>query len=75
MPIAFLTDTNEGYLLLKDANNKQINFATELKNSDNNLGLFFNAREKVLNNFQSTLFLIKNLDKIPTSEPKPELAA
>ena len=38
-----------------------------------NLGLLFNAREKVLNNFKSRLFPIKNLDKIPTREPTREL--
>ena len=34
----------------------------------------FTAREKVLNNFKSRYFPIKNLDKIPTREPTPELA-
>ena len=41
----------------------------------NNLVLLFSAREKVLNNFKSRLFVIKNLDKIPTREPTPEKAA
>ena len=38
----------------------------------NNVGLFLSAREKVLNNFKSRIFSIK--DKIPTSqhEPTPE---
>ena len=40
----------------------------------NNLGLLFSAREKLLNSFKSRLFLIKNLDKIPTHEPTPEPA-
>ena len=44
----------------------------------NNLGLSFSAREKVLNNFKSRLFPIKNFDRIPTREPTleptPELA-
>ena len=33
-----------------------------------NLGLLFSARENILNNFKCRLFLIKNLDKIPTHE-------
>ena len=41
---------------------------------ENYLRLFLSAREKVLNNFTSTFFLIKNLDKIPKHEPTPELA-
>ena len=36
--------------------------------------MLFNAREKYFNNFKSRLFPIKNLDKIPTREPTPELA-
>ena len=40
--------------------------------------LLFHAREKVLNNFKSRLFPIKNLDKISiresTPQPTPELA-
>ena len=32
------------------------------------------AREKVVNNFRSRLFPIKNLDKISTHEPTPEIA-
>ena len=66
----------------------QINFANDLKNFEkgteaiekkcllNNLGLLFNAREKVLNNYKIRLFSIKNLDKIPTTEPttKPVVA-
>ena len=38
----------------------------------NNLGLSFSVRIKVLNSFKSRLFQIKNLDKIPTYETKPE---
>ena len=36
--------------------------------------LSFSVREKVLNNIKSRLFPIKNLDKIPTRDPAPELA-
>ena len=39
----------------------------------NNLGLLFSAREQALNTFKSRLFPIKNLEKIATSEPTPEL--
>ena len=59
----------------------QINFANGLKNFEkgtkaiekkyllNNLGLLFNAREKVLHKYKIRLFSIKKLDKIPTTEP------
>ena len=40
----------------------------------NNLGLLFSAREKVLDNFKSRLFPIKNLYKIPTREPATDPA-
>ena len=40
----------------------------------NNLGLFFSAREKFLHNCKNRLFPIKNLDKIPTHQPTPQLA-
>ena len=35
--------------------------------------LLFIAREKVLNNFKSILFPIKNFHKIPAREPIPEV--
>ena len=75
LPIVFLSDIDKGYLSLKDADDKQSNFATELKNFDksiktidtksflNNLGLFFSTREKVLNNFKSRIFPLKNLNQ------------
>ena len=40
----------------------------------NNAGLFLSAREKILNKFKRIIFLIRNLDEIPTNEPAPELA-
>ena len=63
LPIDFLRGINEGYFLLKDADD-QSNFAAKLKNLDkgknnwkiaflNNLGLLFSTREKVLNSFKS----------------------
>ena len=39
-----------------------------------NLGLLFNTREKILDNFKSRLFPIKYLDNIPTCQPKPKPA-
>ena len=74
LPIVFLRDIHEGNLSLEDADDEQRNFSAILKNLDkgkkqlknnflSNLGLLFNAREKVLNNFKSRLFSIKNLDK------------
>ena len=38
----------------------------------NNLDLFLSTREKILNNFKSKIFPIKNLGKNPTTEPTPE---
>ena len=79
---------HEGFLSLKDAEEEQSTFATKSKNLDkgkkkknqynffwNNLGLLFRARKKVLNNFKSSLFPIKNLDKIPTGEPTRKATA
>ena len=40
----------------------------------NNLGLLFNAREKVFNSFKSKLNPIKKLNKIPTHQPIPQPA-
>ena len=76
---------HEGYLSLKDADKKQSNFATELKNFDkgiktietslfDQLRIFFSAGEKCLNNFKATLFPIQNSDEIPTREPTPKVA-
>ena len=75
----------EGYSPLKDTDDEQSNFAAKIQNLDkgkkqlkksffkNNLGLFFDAREKVFNNlFNSRLFPIKILDKIPTRVPKQQ---
>ena len=81
LPIVFLRDIHEGNLSIEKADNKQSNFAYELKNFEkstktlekksllNNLGLLFSAREQVFNSFKS------RLDKIPTREPTPEAAA
>ena len=38
----------------------------------NNVRLFTGAREWVLNDFESKLLPIKNLNEIPTPEPEPE---
>ena len=51
----------------------------EIKVKSNLKSYYFNitwnyAREKVLNNLEYRLFPVKNLDKIPTCEAKPELA-
>ena len=71
---------------MKDIYNKQSTFAAALKNFYkgvktiekkfflNNWGFFLSAREKVLNNFESRLFSIKNLGKTSTHEPKFESA-
>ena len=76
--ILFLRNIHEGHLSLNDADDEQSNFAAKLNNLDkgkktikkgffiNNLGLLFRDREKVLNNFKTRLFPIKNLHKIPT---------
>ena len=82
----FLRDVHEGHLSIERPDNKQSNFANELKNFNkgtkpldktsfsNNLGLLFSAREKVLNSFKSRLFSIRNLDKIATREAAAEPA-
>ena len=84
LPIVFFKDINKRDLSLKDADNGQSNFANALTNLDksvkpvekkyllNNVGLLLSTREKVLNNFKSKIFP-KNLDKLPTPEPAPEL--
>ena len=71
---------------LKYADGEQSNFFSKINNLDkgkkqlkniyflNNLGLLFSARENVLNNFKNRLFSLKKLGKIPTYEPKPDLA-
>ena len=85
MSIVFLRYIHEGILSLIDADNEQNNFAAKLKNlvKDKiiereffliNLGLLFSARGKVLNNSKSRLFPKKNLHRIPTCEPTPEVA-
>ena len=83
----FLRDAHEGYLSLENADNTQSNFAIGLKYFEkgkktlekksilNNLGLLFSARKIIFNSVKSRLFLIKNLDKIPTRQPTPEPAA
>ena len=38
----------------------------------NKIRLFLSAREKILNNFKSKKFPIKNLDEISTPEPKSD---
>ena len=35
----------------------------------NNVGLSLSARKKFLNDFKSSIFLIKNLDETPLPEP------
>ena len=85
--VFFLRDIHNGYLSLEKTDNKQSNFVNELKNFEkgtktlekrsflDNLGLLFSAREKLLDNFQSRLFPMKKLDKIPTLQPTSEPAA
>ena len=84
LPIVFLRDIHEGHLSIEETDNKQGDFAKELKNFDkgiktleknsflNNLGLLYSAREKVLNSFKSRLFPIKDFNKIPTHKPATE---
>ena len=80
----FFKDIHEGYYLLKDADDEQLNVSAKIKNlgkdkktsekefSLNQLGLLFIARKNVPDNFKSKLFPIKNLDEIPTRKSTPE---
>ena len=80
----FLRKIHKGHLPIKGADNKQIDFANELKHFDNdtktvdkrsflnNLRQLFGPREKVLKNFKSRLFPTKNVDKIPTRQAATE---
>ena len=82
----FLRDIHEGHFSIEKADNKQCNFANELKNFDkgikglennsflNDLGLLLSARGKVLNSFKRRLFPIKFFDKIPKRQPTLEPA-
>ena len=84
VPFVFLRDIHQGYFW---SDLKQSNFAIELKNFGKgtktpeknssliNLRLVFSAKEKVPNSFESKLFSIKNLDKIPARVLTPEKAA
>ena len=79
LAIIFSKDIDEGYLSLKNADDEQSKFANKWKNIVkgvksvekklflSNIGLFFSARQNVLNNFRNRLVPLKNL------EPKPEL--
>ena len=54
-------------------NNNKINFGNESNNFDKGTKtLEKKAREKVLNSLKSTLFLIQDLDTIPTPESATE---
>ena len=77
--LVFSRDIHKGDLSIEKADNKQSNFANELKNFGkgiktvekkfflNNLGLLlFSA------SFKTRLFPIKNLNKIPLNEPATE---
>ena len=75
----FSRDIHEGHLPLKEADEEQSNLGKGQKEITKkifltNLELLFSARENVLNNLESRLFPMKELDKIPTREPTPEPA-
>ena len=66
-----MREIHKVYLSLKDADDEQSKFANKLKSIDKgiksivkklfliNIGLFFTARQNVLNNFKNRLFPIK----------------
>ena len=61
-------------MTLKDADEEQSKLVNKFKSTFlNNVGFFLSAREKILNNFESKIFLIKNLNN-PTPVPAPEPA-
>ena len=73
--LLFLRHVHKGHLSLEDTDDEQSNFAAKKQNLDkgnkirekyffwNKLGLLFEAREKVLNNFKSISFLKKTKQK------------
>ena len=78
----FFRDIPEGHLSIEKADNKQSNFANELKNLGKDffksfckwLRIVIGAREKVFNSFESRLFSIKNLDLTHDPATEPEVA-
>ena len=80
LPI-FLKDIYEENLSIEDAGKEQRNLLNKLSGENkskipvekryflNNIGLFFSASRKIFNSFESKMFLIKNLDKIPAPDP------
>ena len=85
LDIIFSKDIHEGYLSLKNVDDEQSKFANKWKNIVkgvksvekklflSNIGLFFSARQSILNNFRDRLVPLKNLEPEPELEPKPEL--
>ena len=81
-----LSDANLNYVTFPQTNadNEQNNLTNILKNTDkgiksvekelflSNIGLFYTARGKVLNNFKNRLFQIKNPEIKPEQEPESE---
>ena len=79
LPLVFSRDIHEGDLSIEKADNKQSNFANELKNFGKgiktiekkfflyNLGLLLFSVS-----FKTRLFPIKNLNKVPLNEPATE---
>ena len=78
LPTVSLRDIRKGHLSIEGPDNKQSNFANELKNFEkgikglekksflNNIVLLFSTREKVLNSFKSRLLPIRE----PAREPE-----
>ena len=85
LAIIFSKDIHEGYLSLKNVDDEQSKFANKWKNIVkvvksvekmlflSNIGLFFSARQNVLNNFKNRLVPLKNQEPEPELAPKPEL--
>ena len=69
-------------MALRDCDEEQSKLNNELKGINNgvntvkkrsfqnNMGLFLSAREKILNNIESKVFLIKNINKFSTTKPE-----
>ena len=76
LPIVFLIHIHKGNVLLEVADEEHTYLLYELKSISKpflkKARILLTVREKILNNFKSKIFPIKNSDKNLTSEQPPE---